>query len=41
MYYGWSKKFLEAGKCGLTGDTARAATTLEVEELLREASALK
>ena len=41
MYYGWSKEFLEAGKKRLTGDTARAATSDEVKELRREASALK
>ena len=41
MYYGWSKEFLEAGKRRLTGDTARAATSVEVKELRREASALK
>src|SRR5919112_4530192 len=39
--YGWSKEFLEAGKKRLAGDTARAATTDEVKELRREASALK
>ena len=41
MYYGWSKEFLEAGKRRLAGDTARAATTDEVKNLRREASALK
>src|SRR3954468_1247102 len=41
MYYGWSKEFLEAGKRRLAGDTARAATTDEVKDLRREASALK
>src|ERR671917_1775556 len=41
MYYGWSKEFLEAGKRRLAGDTARAATTGEVQDLRREASALK
>lgn len=41
MYYGWSKEFLEAGKRRLAGDTARAATSGEVKELRREASALK
>ena len=41
MYYGWSKDFLEAGKKRLAGDTARAATSNEVKELRREASALK
>ena len=38
---GWSKEFLEAGKKRLVGDTARAATSDEVKELRREASALK
>ena len=41
QYYGWSKAFLEAGKRRLAGDTARAATSDEVKELRREASALK
>jgi transposase len=41
MYYGWSKEFLEAGKKRLAGDTARAATSEEVKELRRQASALK
>jgi transposase len=41
LYYRWSKEFLEAGKKRLAGDTARAATSDEVRELLREASALK
>src|SRR3712207_9200370 len=41
MYYGWSKDFLEAGKKRLAGDTARAATSEEVKDLRREASALK
>ena len=41
MYYGWSKKFLEAGKKRLAGDTARAATSDEVKGLRREAAALK
>jgi transposase-like protein len=41
MYYGWSKEFLEAGKRRLAGDTARAATSGEVNDLRREASALK
>ncbi len=41
MYYGWSKEFLEAGKRRLAGDTAWAATSDEVRELRREASALK
>ena len=41
MYYDWSKEFLEAGKCRLAGDTARAATTDEVKQLRREAQDLK
>jgi len=41
MYYTWSKEFLEAGKRRLAGDTARAATTSEVNDLRREARALK
>ena len=40
LYYRWSKEFLEAGKRRLAGDTARAATSDEVKELRREASAL-
>jgi len=39
--YGWSKEFLEAGKRRLAGDTARAATSGEVKDLRREATALK
>jgi transposase len=41
LYYRWSKEFLEAGKKRLAGDTARTATSDEVKELRREASALK
>jgi transposase len=41
LYYTWSKEFLEAGKRRLAGDTARAATTGEVQDLRRETSALK
>ena len=41
MYYSWSKEFLEAGKRRLAGDTARAATSGEVKDLRREATALK
>jgi transposase len=41
QYYSWSKDFLEAGKRRLAGDTARAATSDDVKELRREASALK
>ena len=36
-----TKEFLEAGKKRLAGDTARAATSDEVKDLRREASALK
>ena len=41
LYYVWSKEFMEAGKRRLAGDTARAATSDEVRDLRREASALK
>ena len=41
LYYRWSKDFLVAGKKRLAGDTARAATSDEVNDLRREAMALK
>ena len=41
LYYVWSKEFLEAGKRRLAGDTARAASSDEVTDLRREATALK
>ena len=41
LYYVWSKEFMEAGKRRLAGDTARAATTGEVQDLRRETRALK
>ena len=41
LYYRWSKDFLEAGEKRLAGDTARAATSDEVKDLRREATALK
>ena len=41
LYYTWSKEFMEAGKRRLAGDTARAANTGEVQDLRREARALK
>ena len=41
VYYRWSKKFLEAGKKRLAGDTAREATSAEVKDLRSEAAALK
>ena len=41
LYYRWSKEFLEAGKKRLAGDTARAATSDEVNDLRRETGALK
>src|SRR6201982_1195822 len=41
LYYRWSKEFLEAGKKRLASNTARAATSDEVKDLRREASALK
>ena len=37
LYYSWSKEFLKAGKKRLAGDTAREATSNEVEGLRREA----
>ncbi len=39
--YSWSKKFLEAGKKRLAGDTARQATSNEVKALRAEARDLK
>jgi transposase len=33
LYYTWSKEFMEAGKRRLAGDTARAASTGEVQDL--------
>ena len=41
MFYGWPQEFLEAGKCPLARDTARAATTGEVKEFRLQANALK
>src|SRR3954463_3594877 len=41
LYYRWSKEFLEAGKKRLAGNTVRVATSDEVKDLRREASALK
>jgi transposase len=41
LYYTWSKEFMEVGKRRLVGDTARAATSGEVQDLRREARALK
>lgn len=41
LYYTWSKEFMEAGKRRLAGDTARAATSSEVQDLRREARSLK
>jgi hypothetical protein len=41
LYYTWSKEFIEAGKRRLAGDTARAATSGEAQDLRREACALK
>jgi len=41
VYYKWSKAFLEAGKNGLTRDTKRDATTVEVRRLKEENDALK
>lgn len=41
QYYSWSKEFLEAGKKRLAGNTARDASTGEVQSLRREARDLK
>ena len=41
LYYTWSKEFMEAGKRRLAGDTARAATSTEVQDLRCEARDLK
>src|SRR3989440_12745532 len=41
LYYRWSKDFLEAGKKRLAGDTARAATSDEGQELRWGTSAPK
>ncbi|NDH41302.1 MAG: IS3 family transposase [Gammaproteobacteria bacterium] len=41
LYYSWSKEFLEAGKKRLAGDTARQATSAEVQGLRAESLALK
>lgn len=41
LYYQWSKAFLEAGKNGLTVDTKRDATRVEVERLKDENETLK
>jgi len=41
LYYKWSKAFLDAGKNGLTVDTKRDATRVEVDRLKEENEALK
>jgi transposase len=41
IYYRWSKTFLDAGKNGLTLDTRRDATKVEVLRLKEENKALK
>ena len=41
LYDRWSKEFLEAGKKRLLGDTAREATSTEVQDLRRQNSQLK
>jgi transposase len=41
LYYRWSKEFLEAGKKRLAGDTAREATSDEVNDLRAERGQLK
>ena len=41
LYYSWSRKFLEAGKRDLNGDTDRSATGGEVKDLRREVRDMK
>jgi transposase len=41
LHYAWSKEFLEAGRCCLAGDTARAVTSDKLNALRQEARALK
>ena len=41
LYYSWPKEFLEAGKKRLAGDTARQATSNEVNSFRAEARDLK
>jgi transposase InsO family protein len=41
VYYRWSKKFLEAGKQKLSGNTRREATSDEIGELRKENNQLK
>jgi transposase len=41
LYYRWSKEFLEACKKRITGDRAREASSDDVKDVRREASALK
>jgi transposase len=41
VYYKWSKAFLDAGKNGLTRDTKRDATSVEVHNLKSENSDLR
>jgi transposase len=41
VYYRWSKAFLEAGKNGLTRDTRRDATAVEIKQLKAENEGLK
>ena len=40
-YYVWSKSFLDAGKNGLTLDTKRNATTVEVKKMKEETAGLR
>lgn len=39
LYHAWSKEFMAVVKRRLAGDTARVATSDEVKDLRREASA--
>jgi transposase len=40
-YYAWTRRFMEAGKERLTGDSVRDATTREIHQLKRENDELK
>ncbi len=41
LYYRWSKAFLDSGKNGLTRDTQRDSTSVEVRRLKEENDSLK
>jgi hypothetical protein len=41
LYYSWSRKFLDAGKKRLAGDTTRQASSGEVKDQRREVRDMK